>query len=1142
MARIFDNIDTLFLPALEQALDVAERADFCVGYFNLRGWQLLDARVEAFAGGEEHCCRLIVGMQKPPADFLRDALIEGEGPPLDNARVIRLKREVLKDFRDQLMMGIPSSRDEAALHRLIRQLLNPNRKLTVKLYLRRQLHAKLYLLHAPIPQQPVGFVGSSNLTFAGLSRQAELNLDVVDPADTDRLAEWFNDRWNDDRCYDITDDLIAILEESWARSVMLPPYHIYVKMAWHLCSEALEGIREFRLPPGLNEELFEFQKKAVQIAARHVHKHGGVILADVVGLGKTLMATALARVLEDQGMDALIICPPNLVAMWQDYRTRYGLRGDVLSSGSVQQKLLGMIRYRLVILDESHNLRNREGARYATILQYLRRNESRCVLLSATPYNKTYLDLANQLRLFVPEDQPLNVRPTRLIKEMGGEVEFEREHQCQPNTLAAFEKSEHPEDWRELMTLHMIRRTRSFIIRHYSETNPDTGRPCLVFQDGTRRDFPERVPKTVQFFISDSDQYGRLYSKGVVDVLNALSLPRYGLGLPDYLATHPSPPPTQKEELLLGALSRAGKRLKGFCRTNLFKRLESSGHSFLLSLERHALRNFVFLHALENGLPLPIGAQNADLLDTANDDEDSDDTNAQTEFGDGDGSGMENGGNTPSHLRTEPEFRARAAEVYALYKGPFKKRFKWIASHLFTPSLADGLLADALALLKMLKKSGAWVAGDDTKLVALHALLAETHPRAKVLVFSQFADTVRYVARELKARGVNRLAAATGNSSDPTALAHQFSPVSNRKRDAIKPADELRVLIATDVLSEGQNLQDCHIIVNYDLPWAIIRLIQRAGRVDRIGQAAPKILCHTFLPADGVERIIDLRGRLVRRLGQNAEVVGTDEHFFEGDENCERLLDLYHEKSGLLDGEGDEEIDLVSHAYQIWQDAIQENPELEKSIPLLPNVVYSAKGEPPPAPGARALIAPHRGALVFTRTGEGNDVLAWMGDDGQPVTDSPFAILDAAACRPDTPAVARAENHHALVEQAVRTTAKEARHPGGSLGSPRGPRFRAYDALKSFLDRNDEHSLFGQKDIRKDVELAQQEILKWPLRPVAANMIRSHLRLGAPLEAIAEVVIELYRKGELCQTRDEEPENAPPQLICSLGLRPAQTP
>lgn len=158
------------------------------------------------------------------------------------------------------------------------------------------------------------------------------------------------------------------------------------------------------------------------------------------------MATALARIFEDDwGVDTLIICPKNLVKMWEDYRQKYGLRALVLSSTQAIQKLPEMRRYRVVIIDESHNLRNREGKRYRAIQDYLRRNESQCILLSATPYNKSYLDLSSQLRLFIPEDRDLGVRPEKAIREMG-EARFVGEFQCPVRSLAAFEHSPYPED------------------------------------------------------------------------------------------------------------------------------------------------------------------------------------------------------------------------------------------------------------------------------------------------------------------------------------------------------------------------------------------------------------------------------------------------------------------------------------------------------------------------------------------------------------------------------------------------------------------------------------------------------------------------------------------------------------------------
>lgn len=186
-------------------------------------------------------------------------------------------------------------------------------------------------------------------------------------------------------------------------------------------------------------------------------------------------------------------------------------------------------------------------------------------------------------------------------------------------------------------------------------------------------------------------------------------------------------------------------------------------------------------------------------------------------------------------------------------------------------------------------------------------------------------------------------------------------------------------MIATDVLSEGQNLQDCSILVNFDLPWAIIRLIQRAGRVDRIGQKAAEILCYSFLPADGVERLINLRSRVSQRLRENAEVVGTDESFFEDEEDPGALIDLYSEKSGILDGEADTEVDLASYAYQIWRNAIESNPSLAKQIPSLPDVVYSTKAyvPSPSRPG---------GALVYMRTAQGNDALTWVDQVGEAVS------------------------------------------------------------------------------------------------------------------------------------------------------------
>jgi len=1121
MPQVFDNIDKHLLTALSEAMGLSERSDFCVGYFNLRGWRQIDSLVEKWAGGDGHCCRLLVGMQQLPQDQLRAAmgLVKGE-EQIDQATALRLKRKLAQEFRDQLMVGIPTNDDEAGLRRLASQI--SAKKVIVKLFLRHPLHAKLYLLFRRDPVNPkIGYLGSSNLTMAGLSKQGELNIDVLDHDACDKLAKWFEDRWNDRFCIDISQELVEIINNSWARPEPIPPYQIYIKMAYHLSQEARAGLTEFRIPSDFGQKLFEFQKAAVQIAAHHLNKRGGVVIGDVVGLGKTLMATALARIFEDDhGVETLIICPKNLVRMWEDYRQQYRLRAKVLSITQVQRELPNLRRFRLVLIDESHNLRNREGRRYRAIAEYIAANDSRVILLSATPYNKTYLDLSNQLRLFIDEHEDIGIRPEKLLRELG-ETEFIRRHQCPVRSLAAFEKSQYADDWRDLMRLYLVRRTRSFIQENYAKVDPVRNRKYLEFSDGTRSYFPIRVPKTVKFKISDKDaddQYARLFADDVVNVVNDLRLPRYGLG--NYQKPSPHQPPTADEARVLADLSRAGSRLKGFCRTNLFKRLESSGHAFILSIERHILRNFIYLHAIEKGLPIPVGTQDMGLMDSWANDQDTD----LWDPADGD-----NGEETDPTTRirramTEQEIRNRASEVYSTYATHFRRRFKWLKPHLFDDALADDLRKDVDALLKVLKKAGSWDPERDAKLQALIFLLTKQHSNDKVLVFSQFADTVNYLTEQLKAHGLQAVEGVTGDTDDPTAIAYRFSPVSNGKRNQIDPSDELRVVLATDVLSEGQNLQDCSIIVNYDLPWAIIRLIQRAGRVDRIGQQSDTIRCYSFLPADGVERIIRLRSRVQQRLRENAEVVGADEKFFEDQDDAQTVRDLFTEKAGILDGEDDTEVDLASYAYQIWKNAIDRDPELAKIVPALPNVVYSTRPHKPTADQPE-------GALVYLRTAEGNDALAWINKDGVSVTESQFAILKAAECQPDTPALPRHEQHHEMVAKGVKLIVETEKSVGGQLGRPSGARFRTYERLKAYAEAV-KGTLFATPELLKAIE----DIYKYPLLQSATDTLNRQLKSGISDQALAELVVSLRADARLCRVA-EDVESTEPQVICSLGLR-----
>ncbi len=1122
MPVIFDNIETPFLPAIRSALEASFRGDFCVGYFNLRGWRHLADAVDLWPGGEGNAARILVGMSRQTERDLAILFGSRHEDRIDNRSALKLRKQIVTEFRRQLTIGLPTDADQAGLLNLARQLRE--KKVVVKLFLRYSLHAKLYLAHREDAFHPViAYLGSSNLTFSGLSGQGELNIDVMDGDAAKKLCSWFNDRWDDAWCLDISEDLAQLIEESWA-SEATPPWHIYLKIAWHLSRDARDGNQEFRLPADVAHDLMPFQTNAVKLACRHLNKRGGVLVGDVVGLGKTRIASAIARVIgDDHFLETLILCPKNLKTMWEDYAHRYKFRAHrVMSHSEVLRDLNDDFpRYRLVIIDESHNFRNREGRTYQAIRAYLERNESKVVLLSATPYNKTYLDLASQLRLFVPEQKDIGIRPEILLQEMG-DSQFSLKHPNIPlSSLAAFEESEHPDDWREVMRLFMVRRTRSFIIRNYAELDAATGRAFLTLPGGVRVYLPERKPCTIKFRSDPDDPgdpYGRLLRPEVVDIIDGLELPRYGLAI--YKKKKLPTDLSAAELRLMDDLTRAGKRLKGFCRTNLFKRLESSGEAFRLSLHRHVLRNYLFLHALQNSLPIPIGQQGAELLDTRFNDNSEGELNLEDE----------EEPLPPAGKWTTDDFQRQAGDLYEFLSTKKKKSFRWLRSDVFEKKLSTYLRADADALHGLLEGMKNATTEHDFKLQKLVDLLT-THRDRKFLIFTQFADTALYLRDSLLSAGLDQLDCATGQSENPAAQAWKFSPESNHKLKEHPAGKQTRILIATDVLSEGQNLQDAYCVVNYDLPWALIRLIQRAGRVDRIGQKADVINCYSFFPSDGVEKIIKLRQRLLHRLHQNEEVVGSDESFFEDqtaeDENG--LGNLYNEKSGVLDEPDDDEVDLTSEAYEIWAAAIRADPTIREKIENLPDVVYSTKPHTPD-PERPAFTPP--GVLVYVRTAQENDALLWLDETGQPVTESPVRVLRAAACQPDTPALARRADHHSLVGKALHHVHEERQHTQtGQLGRRTGARYRAYERLNEFL-RHRQGDLFLTDHVRSAI----QAIYDHPLTTEAADKLNRQLRLGISDDDLADLATGLHRDDRLVLVNLHDPGLREPHILCSMGL------
>ncbi|OUD13881.1 helicase-related protein [Thioflexithrix psekupsensis] len=1099
MPTIFDNIEQKFLPALQKSLQVAYRADFCIGYFSVKGWKNIANDLDHFQGGENHCCRVLIGMAQTYHDWKVDFdLVEEEIPDSKTMRALELK--TAEEFRLQLVRMLPTNHIERELKQLLQQLKSA--KVKIRLYLRHPLHAKLYLTYRNDDFNPlISYLGSSNLTLSGLSNQGELNVNVETKEAGEKLTDWFNARWNDNKTVDISDALIHAIEQSWVEQTVTP-YEVYLKIAYHLSADARMGMKEFFIPRQFRKKLFTYQENAIQLAARHLEKRNGVLLADVVGLGKTLMATVLAKIFEEiHRLETLIICPKNLVTMWSHYCDQYLKMVRVLSISQVEKELPELKRYHLVIIDESHHLRHQEGKRYKAIRSYLVKNESKVILLSATPYNKDYSDLVGQLGLFIDMEDHLEIKPRKLLANPTKEERDLLRH-CSEYSLKAFAISQHPEDWRDLMRLYMVRRTRSFIQKNYSEFDVEKQRYYLLLEDNNKSFFPKRQPKTLRFPVIKNTVYARLINEDTIELLNNLHLPRYGLG--SYVT--PTVDLSKEEQQIISDLRRSGRRLMGFYRINLFKRLESSEKAFFYSLKRHLLRNLVMLYALENDLSVPLGTELIEINRVLSTLEQKDKDEFQSNLASD--SELLDTSISLDHLRRH------AKELYELARSG-QGQFRWLSARQFSPLLITHLQDDVNVLFSLFKEFSQFTPAQDSKLQVLAHLIQQVHPTEKILIFTQFADTAIYLEQSLLAQGIVELAAVTGQSESPSEFAMRFSPKSYEKiPDAVAQLTPLRILITTDVLSEGQNLQDAAIVVNYDLPWAIIRLIQRVGRVDRIGQQADTILCYSFLPDDGVEKLIRLRQRLKQRLQQNAEVIGTDEAFFEDDMNKTVLLDLYHEKSNVLEHEKEQEIDLVSEAHNIWSKAIKENPSLEKRIMNLPNHIYANKA------------AEQTGTIVYFSMPNGSDMVALIDAQEQIITDSPEAILQAAFCTPDTPALPRDSDHFERIKVLAKLSLDDAQSFSG-FHFKRSVKGQVYRRLSDFR---------GGLLLYPNMSQALELLLKYPLCIDALELLRVKLKQNCSDESLLESVMSLFQEKRLCVVH-ENAESNEFRVICSLGLR-----
>lgn len=754
------------------------------------------------------------------------------------------------------------------------------------------LHGKLYHISAPGGVNDA-IVGSSNFTVHGLglatdsNNNIELNLEVDSRRDREDLKQWFDELWdNDDLVEDVTDEVLSYLAKLYADNA---PQFIYFKTLFHIFEKMLSDSArggllddDIRLTDtAIWQALFEFQKDGVKGAINKTLAHNGCIIADSVGLGKTYEALAVIKYFELRNDKVLVLCPKKLRENWTVYQAhnnsalnpflkdRFGytvlshtdLSRDGGRSGDIDLATINWSNYDLVVIDESHNFRNNtpgrkdeEGnvirkSRYERLMDDIIKNgvKTKVLLLSATPVNNSLSDLRNQIN-FLTEDkddafaETLGIgslketmanaqrRFTDWAKAGGGDA-----GKLLESLDSAFFK---------LLDELTIARSRQHIVRFYKDSIQTMG------------GFPKRE-KPVSIY-NEIDSQKRFPS---YDELNE-RISDYRLSLFNPSA-YVRPEYIDRYELDRVAQFTQKKRehyLIGMMKVNFLKRLESSVHSFAVTMKR----------TIEKIEELESRIQAFQALEASN---------LEVEF---------------EQLLVED---IDDEELQAALQVGTKLKFN--LAHLDVEQwLSD--LGDDKDKLKILYNSAKRVtATDDGKLLALKKLIRDKvqkptttldgRPNRKTLVFAAFADTATYLYDNLRDWARNELgihiALVTGSRQDKTTLGQadynhiltNFAPRAKRRAQiaAMPQAEEIDLLIATDCISEGQNLQDCDYLINYDIHWNPVRIIQRFGRIDRIGSRNRSVQLINFWPTDDLNKYIRLKNRVEARMAL-VDIAGTN--------------------------------------------------------------------------------------------------------------------------------------------------------------------------------------------------------------------------------------------------------------------------
>ena len=758
------------------------------------------------------------------------------------------------------------------------------------------LHGKLS--HIRRGEVSSAILGSSNFTTRGLglaraNNNVELNLVVRDDRDRDDLQAWFEELWNDkSRVEDVKQQVLEYLLQVYADQ---SPEFVYYKTLFELFRRFIEEglsldetLRQIRLPDtGIWKALYTFQRDGARSAINKIKQYNGCILADSVGLGKTYTALAVIKYFELRNERVLVLCPKKLKRNWSVYHQPSALnpfeadrfRFDLLhhtdlsrtdgDSNGLDLRTLNWGAYDLVVIDESHNFRNNKLAtqrpgepvkrsRYERLMADIISAgvKTKILLLSATPVNNSLADLRNQISFIAGGDVARDAAADGAFADNLGIASIKETTRLAQTHFTRWADPKRPAsqrktrdliaaiggDFFKLLDGLSLARSRSQIAAYYAGEMKRLG------------GFPRRPPPKALHAPIDLKN-GFLSFEQLDTEIGALRLALYHPT--SFLRTDlPAETKAAYQAKILGGFTQEGREkiLISTMKVNFLKRLESSVDSFRLTLAR-TIKKIGDLEKRITDFEKHLN-ENADLdFDSLTPDE--------FEDPDFDGEDFTIGGRRRIHL-----------------------------GHLKLPEWLKAVRTDRTQLQFLLEKTQTVTAPRDGKLAELKELIAakagqptvnrDGKPNRKVLVFTAFADTARYLHEKLADWARQDLKINTGlvcgdggneaslGGTDFDDILTNFSPIAKRRADQTaafpNQREEIDLLIATDCISEGQNLQDCDLLVNYDIHWNPFRIIQRFGRIDRIGSRNDSVQLVNFWPVADLDRYLGVKHRVEARM------------------------------------------------------------------------------------------------------------------------------------------------------------------------------------------------------------------------------------------------------------------------------------